>query len=265
MTVDPSLLERAIRRDKPILLAAILAIAGLSWLYLFHAAAAMKTAAAEAAMHAAMGMTMPGMATSGAAEFADLWLMWTVMMVAMMLPSAAPLALLVLGTYRHRTEHRARLASGAFVAGYLLIWTGFSGLAALTQVWLRRAALLSPEMASSSHVLAGVLLIATGLYQWLPLKGACLSRCRSPIDFLMRHWREGLYGAVSMGMRHGLFCLGCCWALMALLFVAGVMNLLWIAIIAAFVLVEKLVRTGTIVSRVAGAGLLAWGGWVLLS
>ena len=242
-------------------------MAGLSWTYLVRMAAAMHAAADEAAMHAAMGMMMPGMK----ADFASLWLMWTVMMVAMMVPSAAPVALLVLSTYRRRAAlarpnvlaEAATLSSFVFVAGYLLVWTLFSALVAAAQVALHDAALLSPEMASTSRVFAAVLLIAAGIYQWLPLKDACLTHCRSPLDFLTRHWREGLGGALSMGARHGAFCVGCCWALMALLFVAGVMNLLWVAAIAAFVLVEKLSR-GRWPSRVGGALLLVWGSLVLL-
>ena len=264
MTAPASWLERTIRRDELIVGAGLLGIAALSWVYLLRMAAAMDAAASEAAMHAAMGMAMPGADGSAAAELVGLWVMWTVMMAAMMLPSAAPVALVVLGTYRRRAGAGAVLSSYAFVLGYLLEWTAFSLVAAAGQLGLRQAALLSPEMASTSRVLAGVVLAGAGVYQWLPIKGACLTHCRSPLDFLMRHWREGRTGALAMGARHGLFCVGCCWALMALLFVAGVMNLLWVGILAAFVLVEKQFGAGARVSRVAGALLLAWGAWVIL-
>jgi predicted metal-binding membrane protein len=263
MTMHTSWLERTIRRDELIVGAGLLVVAALSWVYLLRMAAAMDAAASEAAMHAAMGMTMAG-DSMAASELLSLWVMWTVMMAAMMLPSAAPVALVVLGAYRRRGGAGAVLSSYAFVLGYLLAWTAFSLVAAAGQLWLRQAALLSPEMASTSRVLAGVVLAGAGVYQWLPIKGACLSHCRSPLDFLMRHWRQGRTGALAMGARHGLFCVGCCWALMALLFVAGVMNLLWVAIIAAFVLVEKQFSAGARMSRVAGALLLAWGAWVML-
>ena len=221
----------------------------------------MNAAAADKAMHAAMGM--PEMAEWGIAEFVMLFLMWAVMMVAMMLPSAAPMILLVAGAYRRRGG-RSRALTVAFGSGYLVAWTAFSAAAALTQLVLHRAALLSDNMAANSAILGGVILLFAGIYQWLPLKTACLTHCRSPLAFLAGHWREGTSGALAMGLRHGLYCVGCCWALMLPLFAAGVMNLLWVAAIAIFVLVEKLVPQGHAVSRIAGIVLTAWGGWVLL-
>jgi predicted metal-binding membrane protein len=247
------------RSDQLFVAAGLLVMAGLSWMYLIRMAAAMDAAADETAMHAAMGMTMPGME----ADFASLWLMWAVMMVAMMVPSAAPVAMLVLGTYRRRGTPRASFSSYVFLFGYLLVWATFSALAAAAQTGLRNAALLSDGMTSTSRIFAAVVLIGAGIYQWLPIKNACLTHCRSPLDFLTRHWREGHGGALSMGARHGAFCVGCCWALMALLFVAGVMNLLWVAAITVFVLVEKLSR-GPWPSRIGGTLLVAWGCLVLL-
>jgi predicted metal-binding membrane protein len=146
-----------------------------------------------------------------------------------------------------------------FVLAYLVVWTAFSVVAALAQAGLHTAALLSPAMAATSPFLAGGLLIAAGVFQWTPLKRACLSTCRSPMAFLMSSWREGRGGAFMMGIRHGLYCLGCCWALMALLFVAGVMNLLWVAAIAVTVLVEKIVPAGDLIGRIAGMGMIAAG------
>jgi predicted metal-binding membrane protein len=186
------------------------------------------------------------------------------MMVAMMLPSAAPTILLVASVLRRRREHASPAApTVVFVAGYLVVWMGFSGAAALAQWGLHQAALLSPAMASTSPVLGGILLLIAGVYQWLPVKSACLAHCRSPLAFLGRHWREGSCGALVLGVRHGLYCLGCCWALMTLLFVAGVMNLLWVAAIAALALVEKVVPTGPWLGRVAGLTLASWGLWML--
>jgi predicted metal-binding membrane protein len=141
----------------------------------------------------------------------------------------------------------------------LAVWAAFSLVAALSQTGLQAAALLSPMMATTSPVLGGILLIGAGLVQWTPLKRACLSVCRSPLSFLMSGWREGRLGAFSMGIRHGGYCVGCCWALMALLFVAGVMNLVWVAAISVAVLVEKVLPYGEAVSRVAGVGLVAAG------
>ena len=252
--------ERAVRKDRALVLFGVGAITALCWIYLVSMAATMNAAAADKAMHAAMGM--PEMAAWGAAEFVMLFLMWTVMMIAMMLPSAAPIILLVLGTYRRRSDH-ASFHTLAFASGYLIAWTAFSAAAALGQLFLHRAALLSPAMAANSAVVGGGVLIAAGAYQWLPLKTACLTHCRSPLAFLTEYWREGAAGALAMGGRHGLYCVGCCWALMLLLFVAGVMNLLWVAAIAIFVLIEKVTPHGVRVGRVGGTLLVTWGGWLI--
>jgi predicted metal-binding membrane protein len=164
-------------------------------------------------------------------------------------------------TTLQRRGHRqsALVQPGLFVLGYLAIWTGFSLLATLAQWGLHAAALLSPEAVSTSPVLGSALLTAAGVYQWSPLKHACLRRCRSPLGFLMTEWREGPGGALIMGLRHGVFCVGCCWALMALLFITGVMNLLWIAAIAGFILIEKVIPAGEYVARLAGLLLIGFG------
>lgn len=202
---------------------------------------------------------MTGMQGVGALDWLALFAMWTVMMVAMMLPSAAPVILIVLKAYRARGGPGARAVAGLFVGGYLLAWTCFSALAATAQVALRRAALLNADMASHSTALVAAILVLVGAYQWLPIKTACLSHCRSPLDFLMRHWREGPGGAINMGARHGLYCVGCCGALMALLFVVGVMNYMWIAALAAFALLEKLAPRRLPLGRIAGLLLILWG------
>ena len=233
----------------------------LSWIYLVRMAGTMHAAATDKAVHAAMGM--PEMAAWGAAEFVMLFLMWAVMMAAMMLPSASPIILMVVGTYRRRGGRSAALYTGTFAAGYLVAWTAFSAAAAFAQLQLHRTAVLSADMASHSAIVGGAILVAAGIYQWLPVKAACLAHCRSPITFLTQSWREGLDGAIAMGLRHGLYCVGCCWALMASLFAAGVMNLLWVGAIALFVLAEKIAPQALRLDRVAGALLVAWGGWVL--
>jgi predicted metal-binding membrane protein len=249
--------ERLLRRDRALAATALFAATALAWASLFRLRAGMGS------MEGA-GMGMAGMQAWSPVEPLLLFLMWVTMMVAMMLPSAAPTILLVTSVLRRRREHASPAApTSVFVAGYLLVWTGFSGAAALAQWGLHQAALLSPAMASTSPVLGGILLLVGGVYQWLPVKSVCLGHCRSPLEFLGRHWREGSSGALVMGVRHGLYCLGCCWALMTLLFVAGVMNLLWVAAIAALVLVEKVVPAGPWLGRVAGLTLAGWGLWML--
>ena len=253
-----------IRHDRVVIAGGLLAVTLLAWLYLGFIAAGMAAMEAEAERHRAMGMVMPDMRAWGIADVCWLVLMWAVMMVAMMLPSAAPLLLLVAGTYRRRGRDARRLTA-ALAGGYLAAWVAFSAVAALTQTVLHRTAWLSPSMASGSAWLAGGILITAGVYQFLPVKNACLAHCRSPLHFLTHEWREGAAGAVVMGLRHGWFCVGCCWTLMALLLVVGVMNLIWVAVIAAFVLVEKVARQGPRVGRVGGLLCLCWGVYVLLA
>ncbi|HEY0681985.1 MAG TPA: DUF2182 domain-containing protein [Steroidobacter sp.] len=195
-----------------------------------------------------------------------IFLMWSVMMVAMMLPSALPTILIFHRAIRN--DSRIRSPSRrmfAFAAGYLLAWFGFSAGATLLQWGLAETALLSPMMVSVSPWLGGAILIVAGLYQWTPLKYACLRQCRSPVAFLVENWRPGLPGALRIGLRHGLYCVGCCWALMLLLFVGGVMSLFWIGAITAFVLMEKLAPRGVQGGRLSGVALVAAGLWVLMS
>ena len=203
------------------------------------------------------GMSMPppfGWATAVA--------MWWVMMVAMMTPSVAPLVLLYGRVLRH---HRGgaeplRLAPSVYVvAGYLAVWLAFSVAAATAQLFIQRVGFLSTTMLwSSSAVFSAAVLALAGVYQLSPLKSACLTQCRGPVEFLTRHWRAGRGGAFRIGVLHGAYCVGCCWMLMALLFVGGVMNLAWIAALAILVLVEKLAPAGPFVSRASGLVLIAW-------
>jgi predicted metal-binding membrane protein len=255
-------LERLVRRDRTAAAIALLVLAGTAWASLLRMRADMGPAGGAA-------MAMPGMAGMhgwSAIDLLQLFLMWATMMVAMMLPSAAPMILLVAGIERRRREQASPAAPTAvFAAGYLVVWTAFSAAAALTQTALHQAALLSPAMASTSPMLGGLILVTAGVYQWLPIKSACLTGCRSPLGFISSEWREGSAGALVMGLRHGLLCLGCCWALMLLLFVAGVMNLLWVAAIGALVLVEKVTRGGPAIGRLAGLALVGWGGWMIFT
>jgi len=181
----------------------------------------------------------------------------SVMMVAMMVPPASPMILLFARVNRQRREgENPAIPTALFLAAYLVVWSGFSAVATLAQWGLHSAALLSPMMVSTSPILGGLLLVGAGVFQWTSLKRACLVRCRSPLAFLLAEWRDGPRGAFLMGLRHGVYCLGCCWILMALLFVAGVMNLLWVATLAVFVLVEKVLPRGDLAGRLGGAALI---------
>jgi predicted metal-binding membrane protein len=185
--------------------------------------------------------------------------MWAVMMLAMMTPSAAPVILIFAGMQRGQSGRRLPVTLLIFVAGYLTVWSGFSAAAAAAQWALHQAAMLSPAMKTASPWVGGAILIAAGIYQITPSKRACLAHCQSPLGFLMSHWRRGTAGAFRMGIAHGAYCVGCCWALMCVLFVVGVMNLAWVAALSVFVLVEKVGPAGQIVARVAGAVMVAAG------
>jgi predicted metal-binding membrane protein len=242
-------------RDRAIALASLTIIAALGWSYLIALHRNMATD------HAAMdGMVMmPTFEPWGAGEVLTGFVMWAAMMVAMMTPSAAPLVLVYGGTARGFLGRRLSL-----IAGYLLVWTAFSALAALAQGALHNARLLVAGGQVGPLLASGVLMLA-GAWQLTPLKQGCLVRCRSPVDFLVTYWREGRRGAFAMGVRHGVVCLGCCWALMLVLFAAGVMNLLWVALLAGWVLVEKVLPAGPRLARIGGAALLLLGAWDLVA
>jgi predicted metal-binding membrane protein len=237
----------AISRDRLIVGASLIAIAGLAWAYLLGLSQQMS------------GMdTMPDMAMSSTpSPFLLTAIMWAVMMTGMMLPSATPMILLFTMVQRKQGT-RPILMTGTFAAGYLIIWGGFAVAAAGLQVELEQMALLTPSLAFASKRLAGITFLLAAAYEFSPLKNRCLTQCSSPLSFITVHWRPGIAGALRMGVVHGAFCLGCCWALMLLLFVAGVMNLLWVALLAVLVLVQKVLphqRTTTIVT--GGAMLIA--------
>jgi len=243
-----------LRRQRAVILAALAAIAALAWLYLFLAAADMTAAMAG------MDRTMV-MPPRGSTELLLLFAMWWVMMVGMMLPSVAPVILTFATVNRNRAARgEPYVPSALFTAGYLLAWVGFSLAATLVQEGLERAALLSPmDMTTNSRLLGGLLFLAAGLYQFSPLKGRCLAYCRSPDGFILSEWRDGAAGAAVMGLRHGLFCLGCCAALMVLLFAVAVMDLRWVAALTALVTAEKLLPGARFWRVAIGAALLAAG------
>lgn len=224
----------------------------LSWIYLVKMAADMSMPE---------GMSPMQIPIWDFGYFWMMFLMWAVMMVGMMLPSVTPMVLIYAGVARKSAAQGMPVApTGAFVSGYIAIWLIFSLFATLAQWGLDQATLLSPMMVSNSVSLGAALLIAAGIYQWLPIKDKCLHHCRSPVHFITTHWRPGSIGAFKMGLSHGAFCLGCCWVLMTLLFVGGVMNLLWIAAIALFVLLEKVLPFGDVSGRVMGLLMITAGG-----
>jgi predicted metal-binding membrane protein len=237
-------------RQRIIGLVVLLLFIAFAWWYLLHGA----------------GMPMDmNMAQAWTPGYAGLvFIMWWVMMIAMMLPSAAPMILLYgLMNRRQASRGSASVSSAIFALGYLTVWGAFSLLATTLQWQLEKLALMSPAMVTTSAVLGGLILIAAGLYQLTPFRDACLQSCRGPIEFFARFWRPGAAGAWKMGLRHGLFCLGCCWMLMALLFYGGVMNLYWIIGLTSYIFLEKLVPRGMLVSRLASVVLIVWGAFVL--
>jgi predicted metal-binding membrane protein len=251
-------LESFLKRDRALIIAALVTATLISWAYMVHEARAML----HTGVCKCMGLAMAGPDTRAwsAPQLLALFLMWAEMMIAMMLPSAAPMILTFASVNRSRREQqRAFVPVSAFVAGYLIAWSAFSVLATLLQWALHSASMLSPMMAMTNSRVAGALLIVAGVFQFTPWKTACLTRCANPLTLLLTSWREGTPGAIQMGLHHGLFCLGCCWALMLLLFVLGVMNVTWIAALTIYVLVEKLLGRNVWFGRVAGGALCAWG------
>jgi len=261
-------LESLLKRDRLVILASLVVLGSLSWLYLFYLAAGMERMDGFAGrlmgmpqMNAAGEMRKPSLA-GAAINFILLSTMWIVMMIGMMLPSAAPTILLFAALERRRRSPRPYGRVALFVSGYFVTWSVFSIAAAFLQTALSTAGQVSMQMVLTSGIISGAVLILAGLYEFSPLKNRCLSHCRSPLEWIAHHQRPGSFGALRMGMEHGLFCVGCCWMLMLLLFVGGVMNLLWVAVIAAMVLVEKLLPGGPIAARIAGGALVVFGVYV---
>jgi predicted metal-binding membrane protein len=245
-------------------MAALVGMAALCWAYLIWLSAPPIDTPAQ---HSSMAAMSGEFGSWSPAQFITMLLMWSVMMVGMMTPAAAPMILIYARVARQASSRGTPFASSAwFALAYLLTWAGFALLTTLLQLALERTLLLSPMMASATPILSGALLIAAGIYQWTPLKNTCLTQCQSPFSFIQRHggFRGDRRGAMLLGLRHGGYCVGCCWALMLLLFVVGVMNLLWVAAIGALVLAEKLIP-GRLFQRITGSGLILTGLVVLTS
>jgi predicted metal-binding membrane protein len=253
------LIATLVGRERALVWTGIAGLTVVAWLYLLSLSRAMGRVTPDDGMAGMPGMT-PLLSPWTGTDVAFTVVMWAVMMVGMMLPAAAPVILLFAAVNRKRREQGGVAGvTGIFILGYLLVWGGFSLGAALAQWGLHAAALLSPMMRTTSPILGGALLIVAGVYQLTPLKEACLARCQSPLGWLMTEWREGPAGAFKMGLRHGAYCLGCCWVLMGLLFVTGVMNLLWVAAITVFVLLEKVTPAGVLIGRIASVAMIAAG------
>ncbi|MGH8670934.1 MAG: DUF2182 domain-containing protein [Burkholderiales bacterium] len=261
----PVFLDFILRRDRWVVVGGLVLVMVLAWGYILAGAGMGMSALEMTRMSSGENMSMDMGAAMQPSDWnfgyaALMFFMWWIMMVAMMLPGAASIILLAASLNRKACANGTLYGSaGSFAAGYLLAWAAFSLVAMAAQWGMQELGALSSMMRTTNSVLAGALLVAAALWQFTPLKQACLRHCRSPVHFLTRRRRKGNFGGFVMGMEHGVYCLGCCWFLMALLFVGGIMNLYWIIGLAAFVLAEKMLPYGQRISLIAGAGLSIWG------
>ena len=267
-----SQLETVLRRDRWIVGSAIAILVALAWAYVLWLANDMDMGGMDMTgfrmIPAGIGIMLPVTEPWRVIEFGYVFLMWAVMMVGMMAPSAAPMILMYARVGRQgRAQGKPYAATSWFAAGYLVAWTGFLLAATLLQWVVEREALLDSRMTLASNFIGAIVLIVGGVYQWAPLKDVCLAQCQSPFLFLMQHggFRSDAQGCLLLGLRHGGYCVGCCWILMALLFVGGVMNVLWIALLSLLVLLEKVTPFGRWIARAAGIACLVAGAWLLVS
>lgn len=257
-----------ITKERVILLSGIALLSALSWYYtwdLFVRMEGMHGGDPASIAECCKEMVMPLTGSWSGAEFLMTFVMWVVMMIAMMVPTAIPTVLVYAHVVKEQTgESKHLLPASLFLAGYVVLWTGFSLLATFMQWALQYVGVLSPFMIVTNHALGGAILIAAGIFQFTPYKYQCLARCNTPLQFLTSNWKKGPPGAFAMGLSQGWFCLGCCWLLMLVLFVTGIMNFLWIVILSLFVLLEKLFPRPRIVSLIAGITLIGGGVMMLL-
>ncbi len=247
--------ESVLRRERAVVAVGLFLVTAMAWAYLVYMAMSPS----------GMDMATARVASWTRVDFGLMFVMWAVMMVAMMVPSAAPMVMMFASMNRRRRQDGLPFVStGVFLVGYLSVWSGFATVATLVQWGLHQATLLSSTMGNVTPHLGGALLLIAGVYQWTPLKNACLGQCRTPIGFLLSEWRDGNSGAVVMGIRHGTSCLGCCWFLMVLMLVGGVMNLVWMAGVATYILAEKVVPAGHWFARAVGLLLVGWGAVLLV-
>ena len=268
MAVAATFTETVLRRNRAFVLSGLGAVVLLSSVYTVYLSRNMDmmmdmghTGMDHA--HAGMDMSMPIVQPWGAADYWLMFVMWTVMMIAMMTPSAAPMILTYTKISQRQKEAQPVWGTAVFYLGYLVIWTAYSAVTTWGQGLLHAASLLSPMQEITSPILGGIVLIATGIFQFTPFKQACLNHCRTPMGYFMTEWRDGQWGAFVMGVRHGAYCVGCCWLLMALLFVSGVMNLFWMGVITAYLLAEKVLPGGHKTSWAIGAVMMGWGFWMI--
>ena len=252
------MLEAVLRRQGWIIAVCLLCLAALAWWYTLDMAGRMSQSMGSMVTLGAHRMVL------GPTDVVITFAMWALMMVAMMLPAATPAVLIHAAAQRQRQGRGVLTRTGLFVLGYVAAWTLFSVVATGLQWLLYDLALLTGAMAIESRLIAGVVLVGVGLYQWSPLKYACLSHCQSPIGFFFGHWRDDPAGIFGMGLRHGLYCVGCCWLLMLILFLVGVMNMVWVAGIALYVLAEKALPVGKRLSQASGLIAIAIGVGLLL-
>jgi predicted metal-binding membrane protein len=258
-----------VRRDRVVIVLAVASLTALAWGYLMRLSADMDMGGMDMTglrmIPSRMGLMMPAQTPWRAMEFTFVLVMWTVMMVGMMTPSAAPMFLMYARVGRQTgAQEKSLSATVWFAIGYFLVWLAFALFATLVQWALERTALLDFTMASTDNVLGGFVFIAAGLYQWTRLNDLCLAQCQKPFEFVMRHggYRRDAPGCIMLGLRHGAYCVGCCWALMALLLVGGVMNVLWIALLALLAFLERVTSMGRLIARLAGIVLVAGGAWL---
>jgi predicted metal-binding membrane protein len=268
--MNEAALTALLKRDRAIVAACLIALLIFTWAYMLWLADDMQMGGMDMSgfrmIPAGASVMMPATEPWQPIEFAFVFVMWAVMMIGMMTPSVAPLIMIYAHVGRQAVAQQQPFAASAWLAmGYLLAWIVFSAVATIAQWAVERRGWLTPTMAGASDTLGGLTLIAAGLYQWTPLKDACLRQCQAPLQFIQRHggFHGDAIGSLVVGARHGLYCVGCCWVLMALLFVGGVMNVLWIAGLMIFVLVEKVVPVGRLISRISGLGFLAAGIWLI--
>ena len=252
-----------LRRDRIVVVLALTLLTALAWSYLLWLSADISM---DGMIPSGMALMVPAHTPWQPMEFAFVFVMWTVMMVGVMTPSAAPMFLMYARMGRLTDAQGTPLpATVWFAAGYFLVWVAFALLATWVQWGLERSGLLDSWMASTSSVLAAFVFVVAGSYQWTRLKDVCLTQCQRPFAFLMRHgvFRPDASGSVMLGLRHGAYCVGCCWALTALLLVGGVMNLLWIGLLALLILLEKVTPFGRRIAPLAGTIPLVAGAWLL--
>jgi predicted metal-binding membrane protein len=258
-----------VRRDRVAIVLAVALLTALAWSYLLWLAADMDMGGMDMTglrvIPSGIGLMAPTDMPWRPLEFALVFVMWIVMMIGMMTPSAAPMFLMYASVGR-KTEAKAKplRATVWFAVGYFLVWVAFALLATFVHWALERTALLDFTMASTDNILGGLVFVAAGLYQWTRLNDLCLAQCQRPFEFLMGHggYRRDAPGSVMLGIRHGAYCVGCCWALMALLLVGGIMNVLWIALLALLAFLERVIPRGRLIARLAGVVLVAAGAWL---